>query len=334
MNCCHRASTRILRTRSASGTQPSNKPGPLRRRRFTGFRGFEWTSDRFGHINVYFSRNDTNAKIDGGYATMRHVLRVVHDESDARRRRRRSRDLQPPRSEETRGRAGRQLERLRTARELPGRRRTHGRYGGLQRHRRVRDNAGPGAGLLRPRARQGMASRAGRGRRPARRPGLPGRLGRGALGEDRHPRRRSLRTGDPRSDARTALLRDPPQRRAATRTRLHDRRAADGLASGTSVGRRRCTSRRRRTGPARWSRSSRAVERSSHRRPTASVVADIQANTAQKYYFMRVREGAEWTGYSSPIWVTASQTAAPRDVARRRPARPHVLLARRVLRAE
>jgi hypothetical protein len=35
---------------------------------FTGFRGFEWTSDRFGHINVYFSKNDTNAKIDGGYA--------------------------------------------------------------------------------------------------------------------------------------------------------------------------------------------------------------------------------------------------------------------------
>lgn len=37
---------------------------------FTAFRGFEWTSDRFGHINVYFSRNDTNAKADGGYAGM------------------------------------------------------------------------------------------------------------------------------------------------------------------------------------------------------------------------------------------------------------------------
>jgi predicted metal-dependent phosphoesterase TrpH len=37
---------------------------------FTAFRGFEWTSDRFGHINVFFSRNDTNAKVDGGYATM------------------------------------------------------------------------------------------------------------------------------------------------------------------------------------------------------------------------------------------------------------------------
>ncbi len=37
---------------------------------FTAFRGFEWTSDRFGHINVLFSQNKTNAKIDGGYVTM------------------------------------------------------------------------------------------------------------------------------------------------------------------------------------------------------------------------------------------------------------------------
>ncbi len=37
---------------------------------FTGIRGFEWTSDRYGHINVYFSKNDTNAKIDGGYVSM------------------------------------------------------------------------------------------------------------------------------------------------------------------------------------------------------------------------------------------------------------------------
>lgn len=35
---------------------------------FTAFRGFEWTSDRFGHINVFFSRNDWNAKTTEGYA--------------------------------------------------------------------------------------------------------------------------------------------------------------------------------------------------------------------------------------------------------------------------
>jgi hypothetical protein len=37
---------------------------------FTGIRGFEWTSDRFGHINVIGSTNQTNAKIDGGYADL------------------------------------------------------------------------------------------------------------------------------------------------------------------------------------------------------------------------------------------------------------------------
>jgi hypothetical protein len=34
---------------------------------FTAGRGFEWTSDVFGHINVYLSTNDENAKTDGGY---------------------------------------------------------------------------------------------------------------------------------------------------------------------------------------------------------------------------------------------------------------------------
>lgn len=33
---------------------------------FTAFRGLEWTSDTFGHINVYFSKNMSNAKLDGG----------------------------------------------------------------------------------------------------------------------------------------------------------------------------------------------------------------------------------------------------------------------------
>ena len=37
---------------------------------FVGARGFEWTNDRHGHLNVLFSRNTTNAKIDGGYLSM------------------------------------------------------------------------------------------------------------------------------------------------------------------------------------------------------------------------------------------------------------------------
>ncbi len=37
---------------------------------FTGVRGFEWTNDVYNHMNVYFSRNFTNVKVDGSYATM------------------------------------------------------------------------------------------------------------------------------------------------------------------------------------------------------------------------------------------------------------------------
>jgi hypothetical protein len=38
--------------------------------KFTPFRGFEWTSDRFGHISVYFSHDWTNAKTDTGYVAL------------------------------------------------------------------------------------------------------------------------------------------------------------------------------------------------------------------------------------------------------------------------
>jgi len=34
---------------------------------FTAFRGFEWTSDRFGHLNVFLSNNVINAKTGPGY---------------------------------------------------------------------------------------------------------------------------------------------------------------------------------------------------------------------------------------------------------------------------
>jgi hypothetical protein len=37
---------------------------------FTAFRGFEWSSDRFGHMNVYFSENVLNAYAEGGFAAL------------------------------------------------------------------------------------------------------------------------------------------------------------------------------------------------------------------------------------------------------------------------
>lgn len=55
-----------LRKWAATGEQA----GAATTRAFAAFRGFEWTSDRFGHINVYFSNRYANAKLDGGYADM------------------------------------------------------------------------------------------------------------------------------------------------------------------------------------------------------------------------------------------------------------------------
>lgn len=57
--------TRSVRKWDATADQAKAASTPA----FTGFRGFEWSSDVFGHINVYFSKNYANAKGDGGYAT-------------------------------------------------------------------------------------------------------------------------------------------------------------------------------------------------------------------------------------------------------------------------
>jgi hypothetical protein len=38
--------------------------------KFTAFRGFEWSSNRYGHINVFFSSNWTSAYMDGGLVDM------------------------------------------------------------------------------------------------------------------------------------------------------------------------------------------------------------------------------------------------------------------------
>ncbi|MGH2727650.1 MAG: CehA/McbA family metallohydrolase, partial [Actinomycetota bacterium] len=50
---------------------------------FLALRGFEWTSDVFDHINVYFSAKYTNAKIDGGYLTMDTFWKWFADNPDA-----------------------------------------------------------------------------------------------------------------------------------------------------------------------------------------------------------------------------------------------------------
>ena len=40
---------------------------------FTAMRGFEWTNDFYNHLNVYFSTNYRNVKVDGSYLSMQQM---------------------------------------------------------------------------------------------------------------------------------------------------------------------------------------------------------------------------------------------------------------------
>ena len=40
---------------------------------FTGIRGFEWTNDVYNHMNVFFSTNFRNVKVDGSYLSMQRM---------------------------------------------------------------------------------------------------------------------------------------------------------------------------------------------------------------------------------------------------------------------
>ena len=181
------------------GRDQGLRPGGDDARLHGAFQGFEWTSDLYGHINAYFSKNFANAKLDGyptpktfydwlvrrpelgggsdALATFNHP--GAKDQLKPSARALSSPDEHVP-----------QLERLRLRRAgRPAGR----RHRDLQRHRGVRHHARRRQvprGLLRPRARQGLARRAGRRRGP--RPPQDRRLGRSGLGQDRGPRHRPL----------------------------------------------------------------------------------------------------------------------------------------------
>ena len=49
---------------------------------FTAMRGFEWTNDYYNHMNVYFSTNVVNSKIDGSYAAMNFMWSWLQEPVD------------------------------------------------------------------------------------------------------------------------------------------------------------------------------------------------------------------------------------------------------------
>ena len=294
---------------------------------FTAFRGFEWTSDRFGHINVYFSQHDTNAKADGGYATMDTFYSWLtrapslgggadglavfnHPGAQVARRPR-------PRL---------QLERLRLR---AGRGRPHGRHRGLQRH----DESTPGSCVRRSALDKGWHV--------------------GAVGAEDLGHQRTDDWGGP-GWAKTVILANG-RSEAAIKAAMLARRFYAVRTPGHAPRPSRSTARPMGSRIAPHRGPGRCTVQASVNDPTAklelvtsvgevvatgtgSLSADAGAPTpAERYYFVRALDAAgKPIAYSSPVWVAARPRpgARRRRVAGGRPARPHVLLARRVLPAE
>ena len=246
---------------------------------FTAFRGFEWTSDRFGHINVYFSQQRRERQGRRRLRDDGHVLLLVHARRLARRRLRRPRDLQPSRRQ------------VALDDSDPGFNWNDFAYVPQADARMVgievfNDHEGLRR-LLRARARQGLAP--GRGRRRGPRPPLHRRLGRPGLGEDRDPRREPLRGRAEGGDARAPLLRDPPP---GHQPHLHRRRPArwaraSRRTEGKPIKVARDDQRPDREARARHERRPGGRDRPRHASPPSP-----KASAADRYYFVRALDAA------------------------------------------
>ena len=323
-----RSPTRSTRsTRSASGTRRSSRRAPPPTPTFTAFRGFEWTSDRFGHINVYFSqqrheREGRRRLRDDGHVLDSWLTRApaLGGGGDGL-----AIFNHPGGEEARRPRPGLQLERLR----LRARPRTTA--WSASRSSTTRDDFGAGKCGTPRRARQGLARRRDRRRGP--RPPAHRRLGRSGLGQDRDPRRRPLRAR--RSRRRCWRGASTRSARPGVRLDLHGRRRS------------------------RWARASRRARRAARSTVKASVndpTAKLELVTSGgKVVAQRDRGSSRVTPQRRrrPSATTSCARVARRQadrllepgvgrrraatrrrrrrVARRRPARAHVLLARRLL---
>ena len=262
--------------------------------------------------------------------TMDALLLVAH----ARRRRSAAartaspRSTIPARSRLDDERPGLQLERLRLR---PGRRR---RAWSASRSSTTSDTAphcGATRGRVRARARQGLARRRGRRRGP--RPPPHRRLGRAGLGQDRDPRRRSA----PRRRSRRRCSRAASTRSARPACASTSRSTARpmGARIAPAEGQDAADQRERQRPDGDSSSSSRAAARWSRAGPGS--LAARRAASAPSAGTSCARDApGKPIAYSSPVWVTsaAARRRPRRRVAGGRPARAHLLLARRLLPAE
>ena len=259
-------------------------------------RGFEWTSDRFGHINVLFSKNNTNAKIDGGYVDMRTFWKWFTDNPNLGGGADGLGIFNHP--------GGKSL----TDQDAAAFNWNDFKYVPAADHRMVGIEVyndtddfgtarGPGAGYyvhaLDKGWHVGAIGAEDLHGDPGSRDdyGAPRWAKTVILSNDRSP------SVAARGDARPPVLRGPSQRR--TPARLHRRRQRHGFTfrNGRSpVDLHIVASSNRPEATVEVVTSSGTVVSSA----TGSVDVTIPSSSGQKYYFMRVHEGSEVIGYSSP----------------------------------
>ncbi len=280
---------------------------------FTGFRGFEWTSDRFGHINVYFSQHDTNAKVDGGYATMETFYKWFTTSPTLGGGADGLATFNHPGSKKLTDEPAVNWNDFAPPENFPS---VDARFVGMEVYNDDDEFAttkGPPEGYYVHALDNGWHLGA---------VGAEDLHGIPALSDDRRDD-----YGSPRWAKTVILATDRSEQSIASamlarRFYAIRRNAAPRLQLSLTIDGNLMGSRITRP-----SGSVMQVEATTNRpgalvqvvtskgavvaSGTGSVASSIPANTNHRYYFMRVREGDEWTGYSSPIWVSALTTPPP-----------------------
>jgi hypothetical protein len=281
---------------------------------FTGLRGFEWTSDRFGHINVYFSQHDTNAKIDGGYATMQTFYEWFTRSPQLGGGADGLATFNHPGAKKLTDEPAVNWNDFAPPENFPA---VDARMVGMEVYN---DDDEFGTSQGPPEGYYVRALDKGWHLGPVGAEDLHGDPGlsddrRNDYGAPRWAKTVVLATDRSEQSIASAML---ARRFYAIRRnvapRLQMSFTMDGNVMGSRIARpsggvmQLEATTNRPNAIVQIVTSGGAVVASSN---TGSVIADLVANKNHRYYFMRVREGDEWTGYSAPIWVSALQTQPP-----------------------
>lgn len=277
---------------------------------YAAFRGFEWTSDRFGHINVFFSKHKTNAKIDGGYATMETFYEWFTTSPQLGGGADGLATFNHPGAKKLTDEPAVNWNDFAQPENFPS---VDARMVGMEVYNDADEFAttrGPSGGYYVHALDKGWHVGAVGAEDLHGDPGS-----RDDWGGDRWAKTVILARENSEEAIREAML---ARRFYAIRRNTDPRLELSFTADDNVMGSRLV----RPSGgvlhlTATTNRPDAVVEIVTSggtvvaSEADGTIEADVPVSAAHRYYFMRVREGAEWTGYSSPIWVTARTTAPP-----------------------